>query len=69
MVERGVVAESVTNTRAGTIKACQRARLAPPSGGQIAKLPVKKGDHVKKGQILLAALERRCERATFAGRT
>jgi HlyD family secretion protein len=53
MVERGVVAESVTNTRAGTIKACQRARLAPPSGGQIAKLPVKKGDHVKKGQILL----------------
>ncbi|RPH55045.1 MAG: efflux RND transporter periplasmic adaptor subunit [Lysobacterales bacterium] len=53
VVERGVVAESVTNTRAGTIKACQRARLAPPSGGQIAKLPVKKGDHVKKGQILL----------------
>jgi HlyD family secretion protein len=53
VVERGVVAESVTNTRAGTIKACQRARLAPPTGGQIAKLPVKKGDHVKKGQILL----------------
>jgi HlyD family secretion protein len=53
VVERGVVAESVTNTRAGTIKACQRARLAPPSGGQIAKLPVKKGDHVRKGQILL----------------
>jgi HlyD family secretion protein len=52
-VERGLVAESVTNTRAGTIKACQRARLAPPSGGQIAKLPVKKGDHVNKGQILL----------------
>ena len=31
-VERGLVAETVTNTRAGTIKACQRARLAPPFG-------------------------------------
>jgi HlyD family secretion protein len=52
-VEKGLVAETVTNTRAGTIKACQRARLAPPSGGQIARLPVKKGDHVRKGQLLL----------------
>lgn len=50
---RGPVAETVTNTRAGTIEACQRARLAPASGGQIASLPVKKGDHVHKGQILL----------------
>lgn len=52
-VSRGPVAETVTNTRAGTIKACQRARLAPPSGGQIARLPVKKGDRVQAGQILL----------------
>jgi HlyD family secretion protein len=52
-VARGLVAETVTNTRAGTIKACQRARLAPPSGGQIAKLPVKKGDRVQAGQVLL----------------
>lgn len=52
-VSRGLVAETVTNTRAGTVKACQRARLAPPSGGQIAKLPVKKGDRVQAGQVLL----------------
>jgi HlyD family secretion protein len=52
-VTRGLVADTVTNTRAGTIKACQRARLAPPSGGQIAKLPVKKGDRVQPGQVLL----------------
>src|SRR5262245_55065639 len=52
-IGRGLVAETVTNTRAGTVKACQRARLAPPAGGQIAKLPVKKGDHVKPGQVLL----------------
>lgn len=52
-VESGVVAETVTNTRAGTIEACRRARLAPPMGGQIASLPVKKGDAVKQGQLLL----------------
>ena len=50
---RGSVAETVTNTRAGTVKACQRAKLAPPAGGQIARLPVKKGDHVETGQVLL----------------
>jgi HlyD family secretion protein len=52
-VGRGVVAETVTNTRAGTVKACQRAKLAPPGGGQIARLPVKKGDKVAAGQVLL----------------
>jgi HlyD family secretion protein len=49
----GDVAETVTNTRAGTVKACRRARLAPPMGGQIATLPVRKGDHVREGQVLL----------------
>jgi HlyD family secretion protein len=52
-VTRGKVDQTVTNTRAGTVKACQRAKLAPQSGGQIARLPVKKGDHVEKGQVLL----------------
>jgi HlyD family secretion protein len=52
-VGRGSVAETVTNTRAGTVKACQRAKLAPPAGGQIARLPVKKGDRVQAGQVLL----------------
>jgi HlyD family secretion protein len=52
-VDRGPVAETVTNTRAGTIKACDRARLAPTMGGKIELLPVKKGDRVKKGQLLL----------------
>ena len=52
-VARGKVDQTITNTRAGTVKACQRAKLAPQSGGQIARLPVKKGDHVEKGQVLL----------------
>jgi HlyD family secretion protein len=52
-IARGKVDQTVTNTRAGTVKACQRAKLAPQMGGQIARLPVKKGDKVEKGQVLL----------------
>lgn len=52
-VESGKVEASVANTRAGSVEACQRTRLSPISGGRIAFLGVKKGDHVKKGQVLL----------------
>jgi HlyD family secretion protein len=52
-VERGLVEATVSNTRAGTVKACRRAKLAPPAGGQIAQLLVKKGQRVKSGQVLL----------------
>jgi HlyD family secretion protein len=52
-VERGTVEATVSNTRAGTVKACHRAKLAPPAGGQIAHLLVKKGQRVKANQILL----------------
>jgi HlyD family secretion protein len=53
-VERGIVEATVSNTRAGTVKACRRARLAPAIGGQIAQLAVKEGDRVSTGQILLS---------------
>lgn len=49
----GQVEASVANTRAGSVEACQRTRLSPISGGRIAFLGIKKGDHVKKGQVLL----------------
>ncbi len=52
-VERGTVEATVNNTRAGTVKACRRAKLAPPAGGQIAHLLVQKGQRVKANQILL----------------
>jgi HlyD family secretion protein len=52
-IERGDVEAAVSNTRAGTVKACRRAKMSPPAGGQIAKLRVKKGERVSKGQILL----------------
>lgn len=52
-VELGEVQRTVTNTRAGTLKACRRAGISPAIGGQIARLPVKEGDKVKKDQVLL----------------
>jgi len=51
--ERGSVAATVANTRAGTVDACRRAGLSPASGGQIASLPVVDGEHVVEGQLLL----------------
>lgn len=52
-VEIGDVEASVSNTRAGTVEACQRTRLSTISGGRIVYLGVQKGDYVKKGQVLL----------------
>src|SRR6185436_659393 len=52
-VDLGPVARTVANTRAGTVNACRRARLAPAAGGEIAALPVKEGDRVAPGQVLL----------------
>ena len=52
-IATGHVEATIVNTRAGTIKSCQRSNLAPASGGQIAKIRVKEGDRVQKDQILL----------------
>jgi len=52
-VERGEVEATVSNTRAGTLRACRRARLAPATGGQVAQLSVREGDAVTSGQILM----------------
>ena len=52
-VTRGTVERTVANTRAGTVKACRRAKLSPSIGGQIARLPVNEGDRVKEGDLLL----------------
>ena len=52
-VDRGRVERTVANTRAGTVKACRRAKLAPQSGGRIVSLPVHEGERVRAGQVLL----------------
>lgn len=53
VVARGAVEATVANTRAGTVNANRRARLAPSTGGQVAKLHVTEGDRVAAGQVLL----------------
>ncbi|HEC20039.1 MAG TPA: efflux RND transporter periplasmic adaptor subunit [Gammaproteobacteria bacterium] len=57
-VDRGTVESTVANTRAGTVKACQRARLSPAVGGLIDRLPIEEGEHVKAGQLLLSLWNR-----------
>lgn len=52
-VAAGKVEATLANTRAGTVEACQRAKLSTILGGRIEVLGVKEGDHVKKGQLLL----------------
>ena len=52
-VKRGLVEESVTNSRAGTVKARRRARLSPETGGRVAELPYSEGQQVKAGSVVL----------------
>jgi HlyD family secretion protein len=51
--EKGRVEETVTNSRAGTVKARRRAKLAPETGGKVLELPRRRGARVKKGDLLL----------------
>ncbi|HLQ38345.1 MAG TPA: efflux RND transporter periplasmic adaptor subunit [Planctomycetota bacterium] len=52
-VGRGTVESTVANTRAGTVNANRRAKVAPGLGGQVAALLVKRGDRVQKDQVLI----------------
>ena len=53
VADLGRVENTVANTRAGSVMACRRAKLAPPAGGRIERLNVKEGDRVRPGQVLL----------------
>jgi HlyD family secretion protein len=52
-VARGAVEETITNTRAGTVKTRRRARLSPETGGRVIALPHRKGDQVEQGALLV----------------
>ncbi len=64
-VERGVVEEVVTNSRAGTVKARRRARLSPQTGGRVVELPYRRGDAVAAGAVVLR-LDDSVQRARLA---
>lgn len=49
----GRVEATVTNSKAGTVKSRRRASLSPESGGRVESVPVREGDRVRAGQLLL----------------
>ncbi len=63
-VERGEVEETVTNTRAGTVKVRLRAKLSPQIGGLVVDLPHREGAVVAAGDVLLR-LDDRAQRADY----
>lgn len=52
-VNFGDVEQTINNSRAGSVKACQRSKLSMPIGGRVEKLLVQQGDIVEKGDVLL----------------
>lgn len=50
---RGRVESTVTNSKAGTIKAHRRADLSPEIGGRVVALPARAGNTVRRGDVLL----------------
>jgi len=63
-VEMGLVEQTVTNTRAGTVKVRRRAELSPQVGGLVVALPHREGDWVEAGELVVA-LDNRAQRAEF----
>jgi len=64
-VERGLVEQTVTNTRAGTVRARLRAELSPQVGGLVVALPHREGDWVESGEVVVE-LDNRAQRAELA---
>jgi HlyD family secretion protein len=53
-VERGRVESTITNTKAGTIRARRRAQLSSEVGGRIVEIAHREGDRVQAGTSLVA---------------
>jgi HlyD family secretion protein len=52
-IETGKVEETVTNSKAGTVKVRQRSKLSPEIGGRVVFLGAREGERVKAGQVIL----------------
>ena len=60
--ETGLVEQTVTNTRAGTVRVRRRAELSPQVGGLVVALPLREGDWADAGDVLVR-LDDRAQRA------
>jgi HlyD family secretion protein len=52
-VERGRVESTITNTKAGTVRARRRAQLSSQIGGRVVEIVAREGDRVERGAPLL----------------
>lgn len=52
-VSRGTVEETVSNSKAGTVKARRRAKISPEIGGRVIYIGARSGARVKEGEVLL----------------
>jgi HlyD family secretion protein len=64
-VEQGLVEQTVTNTRAGTVKVRLRAELSPQVGGLVVAIPHREGESVEAGDVVVE-LDDRAQRAELA---
>ena len=61
----GRVERTVTNSRAGTVRARRRSHLSPETSGRVVALPHRAGDRVEAGAVVLR-LDDRSQRARVA---
>src|SRR5512134_1668991 len=52
-VARGRVEQTVTNSRAGTVRTRRRAKLSPEVGGRVVAIPHREGERVRAGEVVL----------------
>jgi HlyD family secretion protein len=52
-VTRGRVESTVTNTKAGTVRARHRAQISPQVGGEVVEVAHREGEAVKRGDVLV----------------
>lgn len=52
-VDSGRVEDTVVNSRAGTVESRRRSEMSPGIAGLVEEIPVKKGQTVKRGVVLL----------------
>jgi HlyD family secretion protein len=53
VVKAGLVEDTVTNSKAGTVKTRKRASLSPETGGRVIYIGAREGQRVKAGDLLL----------------
>ncbi len=51
--ERGMVASTVTNSKAGTIRSRRRSKMSAETGGRVVAIHRREGDLVKTGELLM----------------